>query len=234
VAKQVSVKTLQGKTWMVDVDTPDTVLGLKQKLQDKEAGPVEAQRLIFGGKILEDPKTLEEYGLLGAVTAPVFLVINPEAAKKWEEAKRASEAKKAAEAQAAAAAAAKANDPKEQEKIANVAKKLSTAKNVNDLVTLMEAELKAIKFKPAVEWACPACTTVNKPTARRCDVCGQANPDPPAAEAAPAAGGGGGAAAAGGGGGGAAAAEPWICGMCTYHNPAASRRCTMCDGARPN
>jgi len=231
MAKQITVKTLQGKTWAVDVEAADTVAILKQKLQDKEAGPAEAQRLIFGGKILDDPKSLEEYGLLAANPAPVFLVINPEAAKKWEEAKKAAESKKAAEVAAAAAAAAKANDPKEQEKIGSVVRKLGAAKTVNDLVTIMEQELKALKDKPAVDWACPMCTTVNGAKVRRCEVCGHANPNPPAG------GGGAGSSAAAAGGaaaaaGGGDASEAWQCHACTYHNAAGARRCVMCDGAR--
>ena len=61
----------------MNVDQTDTVATLKKKLEDKDAGPVEAQRLIFGGKILEDAKTVGEYELTkGDNPAPVFLVVN--------------------------------------------------------------------------------------------------------------------------------------------------------------
>jgi hypothetical protein len=84
------------------VEQTDTIAIVKKKLEDKEgtyscrrhaasrcdrrrhlillfvaAGPVEAQRLIFGGKILEDAKTVAEYELTkGENPAPLFLVIN--------------------------------------------------------------------------------------------------------------------------------------------------------------
>jgi hypothetical protein len=154
-----------------------------------QAGPVEAQRLIFGGKILEDAKTVKEYDLTkGENPAPLFLVINPETAKRIEEQKKkaAEEAKKKAEveakAKAEAEAKAKAEDPAVIAKnIADVAKRLGSAKTIAELISGLEKELNTLKPK---------------------------KPEPAAAKA-------GGGAPAGGGAGGAAA--EWDCPACTAH-----------------
>jgi len=217
---ELKVKTLQGKLWSVAVEQSDTIAVVKKKLEDKEAGPVEAQRLIFGGKILEDNKTVAEYELTkGENPAPLFLVINPEAAKKAEEAKKkaAEEAKRLADA-AKAAAPAKEDPAVAAKTIESVSKKLGAAKSIHELVQLMEKELTALKPKPKpavpTEWTCGACTAINLPGKSKCEVCDAPNPSAPK----------------GAGGGGAA---QWVCASCTFTNPSAARRCTMCDTQNP-
>jgi len=217
---ELKVKTLQGRLWSVAVEQSDTIAVVKKKLEDKEAGPVEAQRLIFGGKILEDAKTVAEYELTkGENPAPLFLVINPEAAKKAEEAKKkaAEEAKRAADA-AKAAAPAKEDPAAVAKTIENVSKKLAAAKSIHELVGLMEKELAALKPQPKgvppkptapVDWACPTCTAWNAAKNVKCEMCDTANPNAPKG------------------------ASPWICASCTYNNPASGRRCQMCDTPNP-
>lgn len=61
----VSIKTLTNLTFKVEVNPTDTIKDLKEKIY-KEKGDdykCENQKLILLGKVLEDPKTLQEYGV---------------------------------------------------------------------------------------------------------------------------------------------------------------------------
>ena len=67
-AMEVVVKELPGESIRVEVEPSDTVAHLKAAVAEKNGLPAVQQRLIFGGKQLDEKKTLAECGITpGAV-----------------------------------------------------------------------------------------------------------------------------------------------------------------------
>ncbi|KAK4515470.1 Zinc transporter [Mucor velutinosus] len=62
-ALQITIKTLQQKQFKLDVDTSDSILSVKEKIEQSQGHPVAQQKLIFSGKILVDDKKVEEYNI---------------------------------------------------------------------------------------------------------------------------------------------------------------------------
>jgi hypothetical protein len=70
---QIFIRTLSGKTILLNVDIEDTIDIIKQKNQDKEGVIRSQQRLIFAGKQLENFRTLHDYTIDNNCTLQLVL-----------------------------------------------------------------------------------------------------------------------------------------------------------------
>ena len=61
---QLFVRLFSGKTIVLDVEETYTIFQIKELIYDREMFPVNLQRLMHGGKYLEDSKTLKEYNMV--------------------------------------------------------------------------------------------------------------------------------------------------------------------------
>ncbi|XP_078150637.1 ubiquitin-NEDD8-like protein RUB1 [Carex rostrata] len=60
---QIFVKTLRGKTITLEVQSSDTIEDIKSRIQEGLVISANQQRLIYGGKQLEEGRTLADYNI---------------------------------------------------------------------------------------------------------------------------------------------------------------------------
>ncbi|KAM3031812.1 hypothetical protein ACUV84_025836 [Puccinellia chinampoensis] len=70
---QIFVRGLTGKTRTLCVEDTDTVESVKARIEDVEDAPASEQMLIFGGKLLQDGRTLKDYGIMAEATIHLML-----------------------------------------------------------------------------------------------------------------------------------------------------------------
>jgi len=73
---KIIIKTLTGKRITCEVtQASDTILRLKEEIQDKEGIPSKKIRLIYAGKELEDYRTLVDYNIKSGATIHIVIVL---------------------------------------------------------------------------------------------------------------------------------------------------------------
>ena len=60
---QIFVRNLEGANIAVEVEPNESIASIKAKIQEKQGVPVDRQRLVFGGKQLEDNHTLADHNV---------------------------------------------------------------------------------------------------------------------------------------------------------------------------
>jgi ubiquitin len=63
IPMQIFIKTLSGKTIVLEIESANTIESVKQKIQNKECIQADQQCLIFDGKQLENSHTLNYYNI---------------------------------------------------------------------------------------------------------------------------------------------------------------------------
>ncbi|ERM99023.1 hypothetical protein AMTR_s00101p00053450 [Amborella trichopoda] len=79
----IKVKTLTGKEVEIDIEPTDTIERIKQRVEEKEGIPPVQQRLIYGGKQMNDDKTAKEYNIEGGSVLHLVLALRGGRGRKY-------------------------------------------------------------------------------------------------------------------------------------------------------
>ena len=72
---QIYIKTLTGKTLVLDIDPCDTIENINNKIEEKEGIPPAHQKLIFKGNLLNPERTLADYNIQKDSTLHLILYL---------------------------------------------------------------------------------------------------------------------------------------------------------------
>ncbi|KAJ1816422.1 UV excision repair protein rad23 [Coemansia sp. RSA 2675] len=81
---QITLKTLQQKTFKIEVAPENTIGDVKVKVEESQGYPKDTQKLIFSGKILTDKQTVAELNI-SENDFMVVMAVKPKVAPKVEE-----------------------------------------------------------------------------------------------------------------------------------------------------
>jgi ubiquitin len=70
---QIFIKNLIGNTILLEVKSTDTILDIKNKINEIDGILPEYQRLTFKGKELYDPRTLEDHDINNEETIHLYM-----------------------------------------------------------------------------------------------------------------------------------------------------------------
>merc|ERR1712217_306719 len=84
IAMQFFVKTLTGKTITIDVEADATISSVKEQICLNEEIAYNEQKLIMGGKVLEDGNTVAEYDVTEGSTIDLVVVMRGGAATQMD------------------------------------------------------------------------------------------------------------------------------------------------------
>ena len=59
---QIFIKTLNGNSITINVNSTDTIISIKNKIREKEGVPIEIQRLTYNKNLINE-KTLADYNI---------------------------------------------------------------------------------------------------------------------------------------------------------------------------
>ncbi|KAI0102336.1 hypothetical protein F4776DRAFT_648791 [Hypoxylon sp. NC0597] len=71
----IKVRTLTGKLISLDVEPTSKIEDVKKKVEEKEGITPDQQRLIYGGKQLQDQLTMQDAGIVPDATLHLVLTL---------------------------------------------------------------------------------------------------------------------------------------------------------------